>query len=317
MVRLIISCKSQTAIANILEMVKDISVNTEIYVRLSDNNIINAIGSDGELRTYQGTTSKTINQALSRGGIIVLAPHTIYSIDESLLFQSNTVLEGNGATIKLAQGLPMWGYNGCPIKDEKAMLMILGNSASNVTIRNLIVDGSQSDYYPKVKLGTSCYNMATLIGCNGLIIENCTFKNGCNDAVLLNDCKNINIDNIIVNKCGHDGIYSYYVDGISVKNSTFLNRTNSSCRFYNVENGEFLNNECSTSGGGHTGLQLQGDLKNIYVAENYIKGLPYPGILSINAKMKNVVIENNKIEKCKSPGISVSGAVLRNNDVSY
>lgn len=316
-VRLIISCKTESEAVSILEMIDDLIDSAKIYIISSELQTIKAIGLDGKLRTYCGTTSKEINQALYHGGIITLNSDTLYTIDDPLLFVSDTVFDGNRATVKLAKGLPAWGYNGCPISEAKAMLMLSEDTASNITIRDLIVDGSQSDYYPDVRLGTSLYNMATLIGCSGLTIENCTFKNGCNDAILLYKCKNIQIDNIIVDKCGHDGVYAYYVDDISVRNSTFINRTNSSCRFYNVKKGEFLDNKCSTSGGGHTGLQLQGDLKNIYVAENYIKGLPYPGILSINAKMKNVVIENNKIEKCKSPGISVSGAVLRNNDVSY
>jgi polygalacturonase len=195
--------------------------------------------------------------------------------------------------------------------------MIAGNSASNVVLKNLTVDGSQSDYYPDVRLGTSLYNMATLIGCNGLTIEGCTFQNGCNDAVMLNNCYSVDIDRITVNKCGHDGIYAYYVDGISVRNSAFINRTNSSCRFYNVTKGEFLNNECSTSGGGHTGLQLQGNLKDIRASGNYIKGLPFPGIRAISATMTNVVIEDNTIEKCKSPGIDAPGAILRNNKITY
>jgi len=224
-------------------------------------------------------------------------------------------LEGNGAILKLAKGLPSWGYRGCPIREEKAMLMAYKNSASKVVLKNLTIDGSQSDYYPDVRLGTLLYNMATLIGLDGFTVENCTFKNGCNDALLFSDCKNVTIDNLTVNKCGHDGVATYYVENISVKNSTFINRTNSSCRFYNVTKGEFLNNKCSTAGGGHTGLQLQGALKDILVSDNYIRGLPYPGIRAIEAKMSNVIIEDNIIEKCKSPGIYAPGATIRNNTI--
>ena len=106
--------------------------------------------------------------------------------------------------------------------------MIKGNSATNVGIRNIVVDGSQSDYYSSVKLGTSCYNMATLISCKGLTIKDVTFQNGCNDAMLLNKCSNVMIDTVTVNKCGHDGVYAYVVNNITVKNCKFINRTNSS-----------------------------------------------------------------------------------------
>ena len=153
-----------------------------------------------------------------------------YVIGDSLMIGSNTILEGeSGVTIKLASGLSVWGGRKSSIPDEKAMLMIKGNSATDVTIRSLTVDGSQSDYYPGVKLGTSCYNMATLIGVNGLTIQNATFKNGCNDAMMISKCSNIMIDTVTVNKCGHDGVYAHDVKDITVKNCKFINRTNSSC----------------------------------------------------------------------------------------
>lgn len=254
---------------------------------------------------------------MSHAGSIVLDPNVTYTIKDSLLLRSHSVLDGNGATIKLAKGLPSWGYRGCPISKEKAMIMAYGNSGTDISIKNLTVDGSQSDYYPNARLGTSLYNMATLIGCNGLKIEDSVFKNGCNDAILFSKCYGVDIDGITVNKCGHDGVSTYYVDNISVINSIFINRTNSSCRFYNVTKGEFINNKCSTSGGGHTGLQLQGELKDITASDNYIRGLPYPGIRAIGAKMSNVVIEDNVIEKCKSPGIYAPGAILRNNKIAF
>ena len=56
------------------------------------------------------------------------------------------------------------------------MIMIKDNYATNIIIRNLIIDGSQSDYYSNIRLGTSFYNMATLIGCNKLAIHDVTFQ---------------------------------------------------------------------------------------------------------------------------------------------
>ena len=190
---------------------------------------------------------------------------------------------------------PIWGGRGSSISEEKAMLMIKGNSATNITIRNLTVDGSQSDYYPDITLGLSCYNMATLIGCNGLTIRNVTFKNGCNDAMLMSKCSNVMIDTVTVNKCGHDGVYAYNVNGITVKNSKFINRTNSSCRFYTVTDGVFANNECTTSGGGYAGLELEGTVKNIEVYGNNFHGLAGPAIAHVNTKETNVNIHDNKM----------------------
>ena len=242
-----------------------------------------------------------INQALDNaannpGTTVHLKGPFTYVIGDSLLIGSNTILEGDsGTTIKLASGLSVWGGRKASIADEKAMLMIKGNSATDVTIRSLTVDGSQSDYYSNVKLGTSCYNMATLIGCNGLTIQNVTFKNGCNDAMLISKSSNVMINTVTVNKCGHDGVYAYNVNGITVKNCKFINRTNSSCRFYTVTDGVFANNDCSTSGGGYAGLELEGTVKNIEVYGNNFHDLAGPAIAHVNTKESNVNIHDNVI----------------------
>lgn len=277
--------------------------------------MITATGLDKKTRTYKGTTSTELNQAIGHQGNILLDSETTYKTTDSLTLPSNTTLDGNGSTLKLAKGLPIWGGRNASISQKKAMLMILNNSGNNITVKNLTVDGSQADYYPNVRLGTSCYNLATLIGGNGITFENCTFKNSCNDALLLSSCGNIKIDHIKVDKCGHDGIYCYRDSNVNVTNSEFINRTNCSCRFDTVNGGTYLNNTSTTSGGGGAGLQFQGTVKNVTVKGNTFTGLPYPGIWKYSGTLTNVLIENNTVIRCKSPGISASGATLRNNKI--
>lgn len=245
-----------------------------------------------------------INQALefaanTPGTTVQLKGPFTYDIADSLLIGSDTTLAGDsGVTIKLAKGLPLWGSRESSIAEKKAMIMIRGSSASNVKIEGLTVDGSQSDYYPNVRLGTSSYNMATLINANGLTIQDVTFQNGCNDAMLISESSDVVIDTVTVNKCGHDGVYAYHVDGITVKNSTFINRTNSSVRFDSVTDGVMTNNECTTSGGGYAGLELQGTLKNIEASGNYFHDLPAPAVVRLNTDETNVNIQDNRIENC-------------------
>jgi hypothetical protein len=253
---------------------------------------------DGKADDFQ------INQALefaakNPGTTVHLKGPFTYDISDSLRIGSNTILEGDSGTkIKLASGLSVWGGRESGIAEKKAMLMIRGSSATDVTIRCLIVDGSQSDYYSSVRLGTSCYNMATIVNCNGLTIEKVTFQNGCNDAMLISKSSNVLIDSVIVSKCGHDGVYAYHVNGIKVKNCKFINRTNSSVRFDSVTNGVMKNNECTTSDGGYAGLELQGTLKNIEASGNYFHDLPAPAIVRLNTKETNVDTSNNRIENC-------------------
>jgi hypothetical protein len=245
-----------------------------------------------------------INEALeyaanNPGTTVQLKGPFTYDIADSLLIGSDTTLTGDsGVTIKLADGLPVWGGRDSSIAEKKAMIMIRGSSASNIKIEGLTVDGSQSDYYPDVRLGTSCYNMATIINCDGLTIQDVTFQNGCNDAMLLSQSSNIVIDSVTVNKCGHDGVYAYHVNGITVKNSKFINRTNSSVRFDSVTDGVMQNNECTTSGGGYAGLELQGTLVNIEASGNYFHDLAAPAIVHLNTQETNVNIHDNRIENC-------------------
>jgi hypothetical protein len=247
-------------------------------------------GKDDQVQINQA-----LEEAASQGGATVhLKGSFTYEISDSLLLGSNTILEGdNGAKIKLASGLNEWGGRGSSIANEKAMLMIRGSSASDVTIRNLTVDGSQSDYYPHITLGWSIFNMATLIGVNGLTIRDVTFQNGCNDAMLIAKSSNVMIDSVTVNKCGHDGVYAYNDKDITVKNCKFINRTNSSTRFDTVTDGVFANNDCTTSGGGYAGLELENAVTNIEVYGNNFHGLAGPDIARVHTQEKNVNIHDN------------------------
>ena len=271
-----------------------------------DTQIITVAGDGrGDYNCDGSSDQVEINQALeyaveNPGTTVYLKGPFTYVIDDTILIGSDTTLEGDSnVTIKLADGLSVWGGRYSSITEKKAMIMINGNSASNITIENITVDGSQSDYYPDIDLGTSCYNMATLIGCNGLTIRDVIFQNGCNDAVLISDSSNIVIDSVTVNKCGHDGIYAYNVTGITVKNCTFINRTNSSCRFCIVTDGVFANNECTTSGGGYAGLELEGTVINIEVYGNYFHDLDAPAIAHVNTEETNVNIHDNTIVNCE------------------
>jgi polygalacturonase len=267
-----------------------------------DTQIITVAGDGrGDYNCDGSSDQVEINQALeyaveNPGTTVYLKGPFTYVIDDTILIGSDTTLEGDSnVTIKLADGLSVWGGRYSSITEKKAMIMINGNSASNITIENITVDGSQNDYYPDIDLGTSCYNMATLIGCDGLTIRNVTFQNGCNDAVLISESSNIVIDTVTVNKCGHDGIYAYNVIGITVKNCTFINRTNSSCRFCIVTDGVFANNECTTSGGGYAGLELEGTVINIEVYGNYFHDLDAPAIAHVNREETHVNIHPNTI----------------------
>jgi hypothetical protein len=57
----------------------------------------------------------------------------------------------------------------------------------------------------------------------------------------------------------------------------------------------FANNDCTTSGGGFAGLQLQGTVKNIEAYGNNFHGLAGPAIAHWKTKETNVNLHDNKI----------------------
>ncbi|MDP4228695.1 MAG: right-handed parallel beta-helix repeat-containing protein, partial [Bacteroidota bacterium] len=73
---------------------------------------------------------------------------------------------------------------------------------------------------------------------------------------------------------------------------------NSSVRFDSVTDGTMKNNDCTTSGGGYAGLELQGTLSNIEASGNYFHNLPAPAVVRLNTKETNVNTDNNRIENC-------------------
>jgi polygalacturonase len=267
-----------------------------IYVARDGSGDFNCDGKDDHIQ---------INQALdyaakNPGTVVHLKGPFTYYIGDTLRIGSNTILEGEqGVVIKLAKGLSKWGHPGCKIVDEKAMFMIKNNSAKNVTIRNITIDGSQSDYYSKVPLGSYYFNMATLVGCENLTIQNVRFQNGCNDAMLISKCNKVLIDKVTVYKCGHDGVYAFNVQNITVRNCKFTNRANSSTRFDTITNGVFANNECTTSAGGYAGLELENKVTNIECTGNYFHDMPW-GIARVHTTEKNVKIHGNRYVNVKN-----------------
>ena len=245
---------------------------------------------------------KVINEKLKAGNVKL--PAGLYYVSDSILMQTGRTIEGTLdskgnllTTLKLEKGLKSWG--GVDIISKKKAMFMNASGAKNITLKNLIVDGSQSDYYPSLHLGANWFNMSTFIGVDGLTVDNVTWKNGCNDAMLIAQGKNISVKNSTVNKCGHDGVYAWKCNKITVDSCKFINRANSSTRFDYVTDGTFTNNDCTTSGGGYAGLELEDTVTNIRCTGNYFHDMPW-GIARVHTTEKNVVIKGNKYKNVKN-----------------
>jgi len=158
---------------------------------------------------------QTINSLLQQGGVIHLQ-HITYTISDSIVLQSDTILEGEpGTVIKLVDNArwPTW------------QPLIKAQGLHNVTIENLKIDANSdnqgnaptwnghSGNEKGINWGMGNDNIIHAIDCDSISIHDCTFCNSLGDGLRVKTSSNIQFYN---NKM--DGSWSnctalYYSDG--------------------------------------------------------------------------------------------------------
>jgi hypothetical protein len=111
-----------------------------------------------------------INQKLQQGGIIHLSAGT-YTLTDSVILQSNTILEGEPGTVITIPDHAGWA-------DWKPL--ISGISVQNVTIRNLEVNANSDNQ--NENHGKGWYNCIHVIDCDSISIYNCTIHDSLGDG---------------------------------------------------------------------------------------------------------------------------------------
>ena len=238
---------------------------------------------------------------------------------------SHVILCGRpGVTIKLATGLNLdyWGSKTNSV-DRLGLIYMYG--ASHVTVCNLTIDGSYTDYKGKttVKLGQSKGDLiVALKGSNNLKFYNLTLINGFDDGFYLNGVSDVYCSDIVNKAGGHDGWNCYNCKRVTVEYSICGMNTNCGFRWSGPSDTALVRfSEFYTMAGGASAFELQNTGKNITIKNCYIHditptkygGIGYPGQSPTGS---GHVYESNLITNCNGFGISSnipSTAVVKNN----
>lgn len=206
-----------------------------------------------------------INQELQQGGRIRL-PAGTYILTDSIILQSNTILEGEPGTVITIPdhaGWPAWKP------------LISGNRVQNVTIRNFEINAN-SNGNSETPHGAGFYNCIYMIDCDNVQVYNCTFHDSLGDGLRIKRCENIKFYNNFVYRLGHEGFYGIDSQYIECFNNRITTRTNSGLRIWNSANVRFHDNVIDAqldAGGGDSGIQIEdskGTVGNVEIYNNVL-----------------------------------------------
>ena len=156
-----------------------------------------------------------IQEAIDSGKPVLFKKGAVYAISldpvtfRGLMIPSGTVLDLNGATIKLIPA----GYT--------SYTMLYMENASQVEIFGGVIYG---DKEVNTTSNEWCYGIFGR-GCSNIYIHDLTVKYSSGDGIEFGDviCKNIHIDSVMCDRNGRNGISITNADGVFISNSIFSN----------------------------------------------------------------------------------------------
>ena len=149
-----------------------------------------------------------------------------YTIDDTLLIGSNTILEGDSnAVIKLADHA---GWD--TMKPLIQQMSCSGNN--NITIRDFEVNGNYAGN-SEIKLGSGYYSVIYFKHSTNINVYNMYIHDGMGDGLRTNQCKNVQFYNNNIYKLGHDGMFAIGCENLEAWNNKITCRTNSALRIWN------------------------------------------------------------------------------------
>ena len=252
-----------------------------------------------------------INQKLQQGGIIHL-PAGTYVLTDSIILQSNTILEGEPGTV-----ITIPDYAGWPAWKP----LISGICVQNVTIRDLEINAN-SNRNSETPHGAGFYNCIHMIDCENVQVYNCTFHDSLGDGLRTKTSRNIKFYNNLVYRLGHEGFYGVDSQNIECFNNRITTRTNSALRIWNSVNVRFHDNVIDAqldSLGGNPGIQIEdskGFVNNVEICNNVLNRTWGAGIwlVAYDAGISNnqvVLIHHNLFyEVGQSYNIPYTGGIV-------
>lgn len=202
---------------------------------------------------------------------------------------NNVILQGvNKPKIKIAAGLDGSKWGGSSTYDRLGMIFMYG--AKNITLSNILLDGSYDDLYAgkaNFTYGQSKMDAVVLYACDNIKADLITVINGACDAFLVAKSSRFTATECIIDHCGHDGFQCYSSTDVLVDRCRVGIRSNCGFRWAGSSaRGEVRNSEFWTALGGASAFELQNAASSLKIHHNYIHdvngngkygGIGYPG----------------------------------------
>jgi hypothetical protein len=216
---------------------------------------------------------QNINQQLQQGGIVHL-PAGTYTLTDSIVMQSNSILEGEPGTVITIPDHADWNA-------WKPLISATGKQ--NVIICNIEFNGNSvnnQDVASKTKNGKAhgngFYNFIHAIDCDNITVSNCLMHDSLGDGFRAKTSTNVKFYDNTAYKLGHDCFYGIDSQNIEAFNNRLTTRTNSALRLWNVAHARLYSNviDAQLDGlGGNPGVQIEdskGQMQDIEVCNNII-----------------------------------------------
>ncbi len=286
-----------------------------IYVAGDGSGDFNCDGIDDHVQINQALKFVAENSGYTT--VHIKGPFT-YVIDDTLLINSNTILEGDSnAVIKLAD------HAGWPTM--KPLIQQMSNSGNdNITVRGFEVNVNYAGN-SEVILGKGYYNVIYFTHSSNVKVYDMYMHDGMGDGLRINQGKNVQFYNNTIYKLGHDGMFAIGCENVEAWNNLITCRTNSALRIWNSNKVKLHDNLIDSfyhwSAGG-PGIQIEksaGIMDNIEIYNNTIHNTYGPGIWFFNYdtssatrdQEKNIHIHHNIFYSTgTNPSITWVGGVL-------
>ncbi len=297
-----------------------------VYVSGDGSGDFNCDGKDDHVQINQALKFVAENSEYTT--VHLKGPFT-YSIDDTLLIGSNTILEGDStAVIKLVDNAS-WAV-------MKPLIQQMSSSGNNnIIIRGFEVnvnhDGnSDVNHDGKIEFakGAGYYNVIYFLNCKNVTICDMYMHDGLGDGMRIKYSENIQFYNNTIYKLGHDGLYAILCQNVEAWNNTITCRTNSALRIWNSNHVKFHDNIIDSffhwSAGG-PGIQIEKGgsdssiMDDIEICNNTINNTYGPGIWLYNYDTssatrdqgKNVYIHHNVFYSTgTNPSITWVGGIV-------
>ena len=301
----------------------DINITNTIVVTLNDGNVKNYTSNN---RNIISNALKYVH--LHGGGKVHLTEGT-FIIDDQLVIFSDTTLEGEVKNNQLLTTIKLKGYvkwsgidsdgewfdnppllinsaNSEKMKDTSVYFKETSNS--NITIKNLIIDGNRENQRESKSAGNGCYPLVYFEKVNNTHFSNVKMVDSLSDGITIIDGNNTTIESSTFQNSGHSAVMLVESTNSVIDNNIIDVRSNSGIRFFGGNNIHIKNNYIFSSlDEGNYGIQISHAysdgiiMNNVLIENNIIRHVPYAGIALYSNSDRDIAhatIRNNIIYEC-------------------